>query len=108
MRSESVEEFLALFRLPVIAAPMTGVSGPALVAAAAGQGIGGSFPVHNASSPQVLDAGTGAAIGATFAMNAPGHPYQSFKAFPPSQRSGNMNLDTIMEALAAGAAGAGK
>jgi arylsulfatase len=33
---------------------------------------------------------------------------QSFKAFPPSQRSGNMNLDVIMEALAAGAAGAGK
>jgi len=33
---------------------------------------------------------------------------QSFKAFPPSQRSGNMNLDVIMEALAAGAAGASK
>jgi nitronate monooxygenase len=55
MRPESVEEFLARFRLPVIAAPMTGVSGPALVAAAAGQGIGGSFPVHNAPSPSVLD-----------------------------------------------------
>jgi hypothetical protein len=31
---------------------------------------------------QVLDAGTGAAIGSTFAINAPGHPYQSFKTFP--------------------------
>jgi arylsulfatase A-like enzyme len=33
---------------------------------------------------------------------------QSFKEFPPSQRSGSMNLDVIMEALASGAAGAGK
>jgi arylsulfatase len=33
---------------------------------------------------------------------------QSFKEFPPSQRSGSMNLDQIMEALAAGAAGAGR
>ncbi len=33
---------------------------------------------------------------------------QSFKDYPPSQRSGSMNLDVIMEALAAGAAGAGK
>ena len=33
---------------------------------------------------------------------------QSFKEFPPSQRSGSMNLDQILEALAAGAAGAGR
>ena len=33
---------------------------------------------------------------------------QSFKDYPPSQRSGSMNLDVIMEALASGAAGAGK
>jgi len=31
---------------------------------------------------QVLDSATGAPIGSTFAINAPGHPYQSFKAFP--------------------------
>ena len=33
---------------------------------------------------------------------------QSFKEYPPSQRSGSMNLDVIMEALASGATGGGK
>jgi hypothetical protein len=33
---------------------------------------------------------------------------QSFKEYPPSQRSGSMNLDVIMDALANGATGAGK
>jgi arylsulfatase A-like enzyme len=33
---------------------------------------------------------------------------QSFRDYPPSQRGGSMNLDVIMEALSAGAAGAGK
>jgi arylsulfatase A-like enzyme len=33
---------------------------------------------------------------------------QSFKAYPPSQRSGSMNLDVIMDALSSGAGGAGK
>jgi arylsulfatase A-like enzyme len=32
---------------------------------------------------------------------------QSFKEYPPSQRSGSMNLDVIMEALSAGASGGG-
>jgi arylsulfatase A-like enzyme len=32
----------------------------------------------------------------------------SFKEYPPSQRSGSMNLDQVMEALSSGAAGAGK
>jgi hypothetical protein len=33
---------------------------------------------------------------------------QSFKDYPPSQRSGSMNLDQVMEALSLGASGAGK
>ena len=33
---------------------------------------------------------------------------QSFKEYPPSQRSGSMNLDVIMDTLSAGASGAGK
>jgi arylsulfatase len=33
---------------------------------------------------------------------------QSFKEFPPSQSSGSMNLDQVMEQLQAGASGAGK
>jgi nitronate monooxygenase len=42
-------------RLPVIAAPMTGVSGLDLVAAATAAGIAASFPVHNAGGPERLD-----------------------------------------------------
>jgi hypothetical protein len=33
---------------------------------------------------------------------------QSFREYPPSQRVGSMNLDQVMEALQAGAAGGGK
>jgi nitronate monooxygenase len=42
-------------RLPLIAAPMTGVSSLTLVAAAAAAGIAGSFPVHNPGSIDELD-----------------------------------------------------
>ncbi|AKS36191.1 NAD(P)H-dependent flavin oxidoreductase [Mycolicibacterium goodii] len=41
--------------LPVIAAPMTNVSGPELVIAACRAGVIGSFPTHNATSPDDLD-----------------------------------------------------
>lgn len=40
--------FLERFRIPLIAAPMTGVSGLDLTLAAARSGIGAAFPVHNA------------------------------------------------------------
>jgi len=42
-------------RLPVMAAPMLRVSGPALVAAACGSGIIGAFPTANAQSRDELD-----------------------------------------------------
>jgi len=42
--------------LPLIAAPMTGVSGPDLVIAACRNGVIGSFPTHNASTVGELDA----------------------------------------------------
>ena len=42
--------------LPLIAAPMTGVSGPDLVVAACRNGVIGSFPTHNASDVKELDA----------------------------------------------------
>ena len=32
----------------------------------------------------------------------------TFKDYPPSQRSGSMNLDQVMDMLASGATGAGK
>lgn len=42
-------------RLPLVAAPMTGVSGPELVAAARRAGVVGSFPTHNAGDVHQLD-----------------------------------------------------
>ncbi|HTU04759.1 MAG TPA: nitronate monooxygenase [Trebonia sp.] len=48
-------EFIQRFRIPLIAAPMTAVSGIDVVAAAAGAGVGASFPVHNASSSDEVD-----------------------------------------------------
>ncbi|MFB8282261.1 NAD(P)H-dependent flavin oxidoreductase [Nocardia colli] len=42
--------------LPLIAAPMTGVSGPELVVAAGRAGVIGSFPTHNAATVDELDA----------------------------------------------------
>ena len=36
-------------RLPAVAAPMTDVSGPELVAAACAAGVIGAFPAHNAA-----------------------------------------------------------
>lgn len=42
--------------VPVIAAPMTNVSGPELVTAACRAGVVGSFPTHNAASTAELDA----------------------------------------------------
>jgi nitronate monooxygenase len=41
--------------LPVIAAPMTAVSGPELVVAACRSGVVGAFPTHNAGSVEELD-----------------------------------------------------
>ena len=41
--------------LPLMAAPMTGVSGPELVIAACRNGVVGSFPTHNARSAAELD-----------------------------------------------------
>jgi nitronate monooxygenase len=47
-------ELSSRLALPLIAAPMTGVSGPDLVIAACRNGVVGSFPTHNASSAAVL------------------------------------------------------
>ncbi|MEV6337805.1 nitronate monooxygenase [Nocardia vinacea] len=55
MTNEAVPEFLDRFRIPLIAAPMTGVSGLELAVAAADSRIGASFPVHNAASSAEVD-----------------------------------------------------
>lgn len=51
----NLQSILGTLTLPVVAAPMTGVSGPELVAAACLAGVIGSFPAHNASSHAELD-----------------------------------------------------
>ena len=48
------EQWQDLLRVPVIAAPMTDVSGPELVAAACISGVIGSFPTHNAADGRQL------------------------------------------------------
>jgi nitronate monooxygenase len=48
--------FAGRLALPLIAAPMTGVSGVDLVVATCRAGVIGSFPTHNACSPELLDA----------------------------------------------------
>lgn len=62
-------------RLPLVAAPMTGVSGPGLVVAACRAGVVGSFPTHNAPAKDLdrwLDevrAGTAGGASAPWAAN---------------------------------------
>ncbi len=53
---DAFDLLFAHLRIPVIAAPMTGVSGYELVAAVSAAGIGASFPVHNCPSSAELDA----------------------------------------------------
>ncbi|WP_405166785.1 nitronate monooxygenase [Nocardia sp. NBC_01499] len=48
-------DLAARLSLPLIAAPMTGVSGPDLVAATCRNGVIGSFPTHNAATVELLD-----------------------------------------------------
>ncbi len=50
---------LSRLALPLIAAPMTDVSGPELVIAACRSGVIGAFPTHNARSPEELDSWLG-------------------------------------------------
>lgn len=66
--------WLDALALPVIAAPMTNVSGPELVTAACRAGVIGSFPTHNAPSLDDLDAWTGRIVSETGDGYAPVAP----------------------------------
>jgi nitronate monooxygenase len=55
MRSESFRRLRAGLSLPLIAAPMFLVSGPALVSAACRAGIVGAFPTANCRTPEQLN-----------------------------------------------------
>lgn len=48
------EQWRERLRVPVVAAPMTDVSGPGLVAAACAAGVIGAFPAHNAADTEEL------------------------------------------------------
>ena len=48
------EQWRGRLRIPVIAAPMTDVSGPGLVAAACAAGVIGAFPAHNTADSAAL------------------------------------------------------
>lgn len=56
LTTRRLAELTAALPLPVVAAPMTRVSGPEIVGAACAAGIIGSMPVHNAASTGELDA----------------------------------------------------
>jgi nitronate monooxygenase len=47
--------WLGQLAIPLVVAPMSGVSGPRLAGAACAAGVIGSFPTHNAASPAELD-----------------------------------------------------
>ena len=70
--------------VPVIAAPMTAVSGPDLVIEACRNGVIGSFPTHNAASTEELGAWLHR-ISLELAADEPA-AHQSAPTGPPSQR----------------------
>jgi nitronate monooxygenase len=55
MLTGQAADVLGALRVPLIAAPMTGVSNLELMRAATAAGIAGSFPLHNAGAPEELD-----------------------------------------------------
>ncbi|WP_030518574.1 nitronate monooxygenase family protein [Nocardia sp. NRRL WC-3656] len=67
----TVPDLLNSLALPVIAAPMTDVSGPELVIAACRAGVVGAFPAHNAASTPELHSWLGAITRAATAGSAP-------------------------------------
>lgn len=81
-------------RLPLVAAPMTGVSGPDLVIAACRSGVIGSFPTHNAGSVEQLDEWLGRVVHETGENAAPIAP--NLVVHPTNRR-----LDADVERLVA-------
>ncbi len=55
MDENAIRSMVGALRLPVMAAPMTGVSTPQLVAEACAAGVLGGFPTSNAASSQQLE-----------------------------------------------------
>ena len=55
MAGDLVRGLAPRLSLPVIAAPMTGVSGPALVTAACASGVVGAFPTQNTATVEILE-----------------------------------------------------
>jgi nitronate monooxygenase len=84
-------------RLPLIAAPMTGVSGPDLVVAACRNGVVGAFPTHNADSVDELDSWLGTMQDALKPYGGAAAPIAPNLVVHPS----NARLDSDLDRLAA-------
>jgi nitronate monooxygenase len=67
-------DWIERLTLPVIAAPMTAVSGPDLVVAACRYGVVGAFPTHNARSVEELDRWLARITAATATAGGPRAP----------------------------------
>src|ERR1700722_9697611 len=68
------EQWRERLRVPVIAAPMTDVSGPELVAAACAAGVIGAFPAHNAADSDELACWLRRIAGRVDELSRPGRP----------------------------------
>jgi nitronate monooxygenase len=68
------EQWRERLRVPVIAAPMTDVSGPELVAAACAAGVIGAFPAHNAADSDELARWLRRITGRVDELSRPGRP----------------------------------
>ncbi|WP_406279297.1 nitronate monooxygenase [Nocardia sp. NBC_00881] len=91
----TIPPLLRTLTVPVIAAPMTDVSGPELVIAACRAGVVGTFPAHNAASTDDLDAWL-ATITTTLATDPGAAPFAVNLIVHPS----NDRLTTDLECLA--------
>jgi nitronate monooxygenase len=96
--STHLEGILSTLKLPLIAAPMTGVSGPDLVIAACREGIAASFPTGNCRTPEELDAWLTQMQSARSAARDAGDPAGALSANIIIR--GNARIHTDIETLA--------
>ena len=94
----NLDEVYSSLTLPLIAAPMTAVSGPELVTAACLEGIVGSFPTSNCRTPEQLDEWLGVIQSARSVARDSGQPAGALSANLIIR--GNQRLRSDIESLA--------
>lgn len=82
----TVTDFARELAVPVVAAPMTGVSGPDLVLAACRAGVVGSFPTHNARDTDELDDWLGLIAAGLAGSASPGPVAPNLVVHPTNKR----------------------